>query len=599
MFELDENQEKVSKNFSEDSYLGRKKNTDRIYDWNTFYRKNMGRFVQHYLGLSLHLYQYIILFLMNLFPTICIVACRASAKSYLIAIFACAKAILYPHSQIVIASGTKEQASLIVSEKIKKELMRDSPNLCREILVIRDNKNEIEVIFRNGSSIVVVPASENARGHRSTCLILEEFRQIRKKIIDSVLSPFLIVRPTPFLKNKDYEKLVEEPIEIYISSSWYRSHWMWNILNVFLKDKFENDTSCVLAMDYSITLKHNIRTRKQLLKEKKKLDPISWAIEYGNQMIAENTHSYFTYTMMGSNQKISRAFYPRSNEDYSPHSKNKNMIPKQDGEIRIISCDIAMIENNANDNSIFSCIRLLPETTKSSSENSQIGQKYRRQVPYMESHQGGETQFQAIRIKQLFEDFDADFCVLDGRNAGISIYDSLAKVLYDKDRDKEYKPWSCMNDDNLANRIKIPNSLEIVYVVIASLKLNSEIAVEMRTTLTDHNIDFLINKNDAIGELQQKFPEYLKTEDPEVQIYYEKPYLETTALIHEMINLEYEKLEQTGYIRISEQGNNRKDRYTSISYGNFFASLLERDLLNNSGSSDYDDMESCVSEIDF
>lgn len=62
-----------------------------------------------------------------------IVACRATSKSFVIAVFACIKAILYPNSLIVIASATKKQASLIVTEKIVKELMPNSPNLRREI----------------------------------------------------------------------------------------------------------------------------------------------------------------------------------------------------------------------------------------------------------------------------------------------------------------------------------------------------------------------------------------------------------------------------------------------------------------------------------
>ena len=43
--------------------------------------------------------------------------------------------------------------------------------------------------------------------------------------------------------------------------------------------------------------------------------------------------------------------------------------------------------------------------------------------------------------------------MLDGRNAGISVYDMLAKVLFDEERNVEYKPWKCMNDDKVANRI--------------------------------------------------------------------------------------------------------------------------------------------------
>ena len=52
---------------------------------------------------------------------------------------------------------------MIVSEKIKRSYCQKSPLLADEIDSFKDNQNEIEVVFKNGSSIVVVAANENAR----------------------------------------------------------------------------------------------------------------------------------------------------------------------------------------------------------------------------------------------------------------------------------------------------------------------------------------------------------------------------------------------------------------------------------------------------
>jgi len=43
-----------------------------------------------------------------------------------------------------------------------------------------------------------------------------------------------------------------------------------------------------------------------------------------------------------------------------------------------------------------------------------------------------------------------------------------------------------------------------------------------------------------------------------------------------MVNLEYET--KNGVIRLKEKASNRKDRYSSLSYGNYFATVLERKL---------------------
>ena len=44
---------------------------------------------------------------------------------------------------------------------------------------------------------------------------------------------------------------------------------------------------------------------------------------------------------------------------------------------------------------------------------------------------------------------------------------------------------------------------------------------------------------------------------------------------------------QTGYIKVEEKGKKRKDRYTSVAYGNYFASMLEQDLLSDSSEYEY------------
>ena len=56
-------------------------------------------------------------------------------------------------------------------------------------------------------------------------------------------------------------------------------------------------------------------------------------------------------------------------------------------------------------------------------------------------------------------------------------------------------------------------------------------------------------------------------------------------MISETVGLVYEKKPDSGVIVIHEQGENRKDRYTSVSYGSYFISTLERE---NIGGDDYD-----------
>lgn len=591
----DERQSELYKKFPTDSFLGSGKNVDHFIQWVTFFRKNLHRFAMDYLGLKLHLYQIIMLYLMGVNQFIVVIASRASAKSFIIALYACCRCILYPNSLVVLSSATKGQSKLLVSEKIQKELMNLSSALRKEILKVKDNQNEVIVYFRNHSTITVVPASENGRGYRSNVIVREEFRQIKKSVDDSILSPFQIIRQTPYMKDDfyvDIPELQEETVDIYISSSWFDNgqNWMWDIVDQAYDDMLKGKASCLLAFDESIALMHKIKTMRYFQTEKKKQDPITWQLEFLNTRLKENRSAFFTYSMLQQNQKAKKPFYPRTLLDFKMGKKNPYDIPKQNGEVRIVACDMAFVENKKNDNSIFSCMRLLPECTTYSRESSndiKIDNGYRRIVPYIESVQGGDVVKQAIRIRELYEDFSADYIVLDMRNAGVAIYDLLAKVMYDEDRGIEYPPLSCMNDDTVANRIKIEGALPCIFVVNATQKLNSDIALDFRRVLDSQKIDLLITFEQASEEILPNVKEYMNSPDAATQGFYESPFLETQALISETTDLIYEKKEQTGAIVIHEQGSNRKDRYTSCSYGSYFASLLEKDLISKSEEYEY------------
>lgn len=591
----DERQESLYKKFPSTHFLSNPNNVHNTLLWSTFFRRNLHRLAIDYLGIKLHIYQQLILYLMGISQLIVIVASRAAAKSFIIALYACCKAIIKPNSRIVLGSATRGQSKLIISEKIKNELMNMSPALRKEIRDIKDSANESIVYFKNGSTIKVFTANQFARGLRSTDAVREEFRQIDKEVDDSVISPFQTIRQAPYMIDPYYssiEELKEDPIDIYISSSWFLNdstnggvHWMWNLVDQAYDDMLDGGRSAMLAFDESITLKHNIRTQRQMQQEKKKQDPITWKIEFLNLRVKDSESAFFTYSMLTENQRLKQVFYPRKNEDVRCNKKNKYTIPKQDGEIRVVSCDIAFVAGKQNDNSIYSCIRAIPETMTYESEDSnsiEVKQGYRRQYCYIESNQMGDTTQQAIRIRQLYDDFDADYIVLDCRNGGLQILYSLGKTLYDEQRGLEYSPFKCMNNQTYADAIKTKSAKEVIYAINATQQLNSDMAYSFRRGLIEKKIDLLISYNEAKEELLKDNKDYMAALLGDQNLdtaYFEIPFIETQLLISECAELVYEKAQQTGIIKISEKGSNRKDRYSSCSMGNYFIDSLEVDLL--------------------
>ena len=596
-YPADENQLSLYKNFPSTHYLSNQNNVLNTIAWCTFWRKNLHLFVRDYLKLSLYPYQQIAIYEMGISNFICMIASRNDAKSFIIALYACCRCILYPGTLFVIGSATKGQSKLMVSAKIQDELMQWSKPLAAEIEKVSTSANDTYVKFRNSSKIIVYTANDNARGNRSHASCREEFRQIDKKIEDSVISPFQTVRNRPYMRKNIGDKLYgdisilqENPVDIYISSSWIDDgNWMWGIVDQAFNGMLKNDGSVLLTFDESITLKHHLKTMKQMKREKKKQDPVTWKTEFLNLKVKDSLSSYFTYKMLMDRQVSKHVFYPRNLLDFKNNKKNKYAIPKQENEIRVISNDIAFVAGQKNDNSVYSCIRAIPETTTYKTDNGsiEIKQGYRRQYSYIESNQIGDTTKQAVRIRQLFEDFDGSFIILDVRNGGLQILYTLQKILYDEERGIEYSPLCCMNNDEYAKLCIDPHAPKCIYAINATQALNSDIAISFRKNLVENKIDFLVNFNTAKEDILQNNKDYIEEIDGERQVEFEKPFLETQAMISECAELQYEKMPQTGIIKIQEKGKNRKDRYTSCSYGSYFIDQLELDIFGLSSEYEF------------
>lgn len=162
----------------------------------------------------------ILIYMMNICNKTCFIACRGLGKTFLTAIFCCVRAILYPGSKIILASGNKKQAGNIITEKIV-ELRRNSPTLDREISEIKTQHDYICCNFKNGSFIKVVTSGDSSRGSRGNVLVADEFRLIKEKDINFVLKQFLTApRKPPFMNKPEYSDYPKEANkEIYLSSA--------------------------------------------------------------------------------------------------------------------------------------------------------------------------------------------------------------------------------------------------------------------------------------------------------------------------------------------------------------------------------------------
>ena len=96
---------------------------------------------------------------------------RGSSKSFLSMLILMLRCILYPGSEMFVTTGGKEQAASITISKIEQlcSLIPALDNeLNRERGQTRNSTKDVKYIFKNGSTIDVLSATEKTRGQRRT-----------------------------------------------------------------------------------------------------------------------------------------------------------------------------------------------------------------------------------------------------------------------------------------------------------------------------------------------------------------------------------------------------------------------------------------------
>ena len=72
-----------------------------------YWRANIHRFAMDYLGINLHVFQIILLYMMDRNTFVMLIASRGLGKSFIIAVYCCCRAILYPNSKIIVGAGSR------------------------------------------------------------------------------------------------------------------------------------------------------------------------------------------------------------------------------------------------------------------------------------------------------------------------------------------------------------------------------------------------------------------------------------------------------------------------------------------------------------
>lgn len=155
---------------------------------------------------------------------------RAAGKSFIAMLILFVKAVLYPGVHIFISTGGKEQAASITVAKIL-EICRLIPVLDNELDHTRGQtkttKDDAKFIFKNGSIIDILVASERSRGQRRNAGLLEECILIDGDMLNDVLIPTMNVDRLLPDGTRDPKEIINKNMNFITTAGWiYIMPWI-------------------------------------------------------------------------------------------------------------------------------------------------------------------------------------------------------------------------------------------------------------------------------------------------------------------------------------------------------------------------------------
>lgn len=552
--------------------------------WGSYYRQNIDIFVRDYLQLDfLKWFQLMLLVMMDRARIFLWIAARGMGKSFLIAIFAVVRCILYPGTKVVITSGTRGQ-SINILEKIQTELMPASPNLRNEIDMsnTKFTGQDAKIMFKNTSYIKVVTASDNARSNRANILIVDEFRMVKKDTIDTVLKKFLTSRRMPPYKELTLEErkaeYAKEPNKsCFLSSAYFKDHWSYHkMLDTFKLMLDDTKTDFMCGFPYQLSIQEGLLFPEDVEGDMLETDfnEIKWSMEMEATWFGDEDGAFFDFNSISKDRRIQFPMLPGSVVSLLGNSQKIRIPTKQNGERRILSADIALMSSKKhnNDASAVFINQMLP--TKSG--------RYTNNIVYGDTFEGMHTEDQALIIRKLYDEFSCDYIVLDCTGLGLGVYDALVRDMVDPDTGEIYPALSCCNNQEMADRCTVRGAEKAIWAIKGSPQLNSECAVLLREGFRSGKIRLLVTEYDAESILPEikGYNSLSVAEKVKVQM----PYIHTTLLVNELVNLQHE--ESGGRVRVFERSGMRKDRYSSLSY-NYYVSTQLESKISRSRKADY------------
>lgn len=485
---------------------------------------------------------------------------RAYSKSFLSVLVLMLRCILYPGSHLFVTTGGKEQAAGILKEK-QEELCKLIPGLANELDMTRGktktSKDNIELLFKNGSKLDIMAARQSSRGKRATGGLMEECILIDQVLLNEVIIPTMNVDR----RLADGSRIESETVnksQIYVTTAgWKNSFAYQKLMQLLIQEIIDPSEAVVLGGTWRVPVMEKLLKKSFI--EELKLDgtynDASFAREYESEWSGDAENAYFSAERFDKHRQLLQPEFEYSNRS----SKNAYYVISVDVGRKGCTSEVCIIKvtPQAQGVSLKSLVNLF-------------------------SYENEHFEDQAVYLKKLFYKYKARTLVIDANGLGIGLVDYMVKSQIDPETGDILPDFGVMNDDEaFYKKFRTPNTeFDAMYLVKANAPINTEAYTYCQTQLNSGKIKLLIDEQQAkIKLMSTKAGQAMDSGARATAL---MPFTLTTILREQMLNL----VEENEGVNIILKRVSRaipKDRFSAFIYGLYYIKQEEDRLRKRKG----------------
>lgn len=476
---------------------------------------------------------------------------RAYSKSFLSMMILMLRCILYPNSHLFVTTGGKEQAASITIAKIE-EICKLIPALNNELDWSRGaskkSKDDVNYIFKNGSSIDILAAKQSSRGQRRTGGLMEECVLIDGDILNEIIIPTTNVDRLLPDGTRHKEEIINKS-QIYITTAGWKNSFAYDKLTELLvQSMIEPDKVMVMGGTYETPVAEGLLDEDFVdqLKLQGTFKEDSFDREYRSKWSGDAENAFYSSEKFDRYRVLSQPEY-----EYSGRSSKSAYY--------VIGVDVGRIGCTTE-----ACIFKVTPQPQGTALKSLVN---------IYTYEAEHFETQAINLKKLFYKYKAKIISIDANGLGIGLIDFMTRAQIDPETGDTLPPFGVeggTSEDAIAPYRKIKGGDvedNALYLIKANAPINTEAYSYTQTQMSSGKIKFLKDESEAKAKLMSS--KVGQNMDADKRNEYLKPFVLTTILREQMLNLVEENEGVNIILKQSSRGI-KKDKFSAFIYGLYY-----------------------------